>query len=141
MPEQRRSQFQPALVSAEDPTFNLLVYGDPGAGKTTFAAGAQDHPAMRNVLFANKEGGMLSVAHRGDIHEVPIRTTEELTALGWELANGAWDSVRTLVIDNATEVQTVNLVQAEDRADIWVVKRGGELRFAFETDQIGGTVR
>lgn len=86
-----------------------MVYGDPGAGKTTFAAGAQDHPDMRDVLFANKEGGLLSVVHRGDIHEVPILTTDDLAALSWELANGAWKSVNTLVVDNATEVQTVNL--------------------------------
>lgn len=104
-----KPRFDPQLVTADHPTFNLLVYGDPGAGKTTFAAGAQDHPDMADVLFANKEGGTLSIAHRGDIHEVPIRTTEDLVALSWELANGAWQSVNTLVIDNATEVQTVNL--------------------------------
>ena len=100
---------EPNLVTVDDLTFNLLVYGDPGVGKTTFAASAQDHPEMRNVLFGNIEGGLVSVAHRGDIHEVKVRTTKDLEDLAWKLAKGHWPSVRTVVIDNVSELQTLNL--------------------------------
>jgi len=41
----------------------ILVYGPQGAGKTYLAATAQDHPAMRDVLFLSIEGGLMTVAH------------------------------------------------------------------------------
>ncbi len=97
------------LVTAEQPTFNLLAFGDPGVGKTTFAASAQDHDAMKNVLFANIEGGMLSIAHRSDIHAVDIKSTADLEALAWAIAQGEYPTVGTIVVDNITELQTLNL--------------------------------
>ena len=45
----------------------ILIYGPQGVGKTYLAATAQDHPAMRDVLFLNVEGGLMTIAHRGDI--------------------------------------------------------------------------
>jgi hypothetical protein len=102
---------EPTLVTADNPTFNLLVYGDPGVGKTTFAASAQDHPEMANVLFGNIEGGLVSIAHRGDIHEVKIKSTKELETLAWRLAKGEWPTVHTVVIDNVSELQTLNLAE------------------------------
>ena len=109
MAKQKQEDDEVALVTAENPTFNLLIYGDPGVGKTTFAASAQDHPDMRNVLFANIEGGLISVAHRGDIHERKITSTAELYDLAWRVANREYPSVHTLVVDNVSELQTLNL--------------------------------
>lgn len=97
------------LVTAEDPTFNLLIYGDPGAGKTTFASSAQDHRDMKNVLFADIEAGLISIAHRGDIHKKRIIATSDLYDLAWDIAKGEFPTVNTLVVDNVTELQTLNL--------------------------------
>lgn len=43
---------------------NMMVYGDYGFGKTTFAASADDVPSMRDVLFINIDSGTMSVTNR-----------------------------------------------------------------------------
>src|SRR3989304_5855739 len=72
-------------VVLESPKMSALIYSEPGAGKTTLSSTAQDHEALTPVLFANIEGGMLSIAHRRDIHAVDILSTEELRQLYYDL--------------------------------------------------------
>ena len=48
-------------VEATDPYLKILIYGEYGAGKTTFAASAVDVPAMNDVLFVNSERGTASI--------------------------------------------------------------------------------
>lgn len=98
-------------VTAESVYVNLMIYADPGAGKTTLAAMANEHPAMREVLFANVEGGLLSVTGQG-IHAIDINSVDDLEALYWELVKGKEGSlghIRTVVIDSGSEVQSLNL--------------------------------
>src|SRR5262245_1506319 len=64
---------------------------------------------MRHVLIANIEGGMLSIAHRGDIHAIDIKSTADLEALAWAISQGEYPTVRTVMVDNVTELQTLNL--------------------------------
>lgn len=91
--------------------FNTIVYGEPGSGKTHFAASAQDHPAMANVLFLNIEGGLLTVVDRGDIQAVDVRSVDQLEEAYWALQSGenGLDKIRTVVIDSGTELQTLSL--------------------------------
>jgi phage nucleotide-binding protein len=86
------------------PELNLLLYGIPGVGKTTFAAQAQDHPDLSPVLVADLEGGLLSVSGRGDIDAVEIRSSDDLTELFWALRNGTGDfgKYRTVIIDSGS---------------------------------------
>jgi hypothetical protein len=100
---------KPYRVVGTNPRLNILLHGDPGSGKTTLAATAQDHPEMKNVLFLNIEGGLLSIAHRGDIHAVKIPSTAELEEQFWKLNRGEYPTVQTVVIDSMTEMQTINL--------------------------------
>lgn len=98
-------------VVPEAPRIKALIYSEPGGGKTTLAATAQDHPDMGPVLFANIEGGLISVSHRRDLHAVDIRSTAALYALYRKLAakEAPYDEIGTVVIDNITELQTLNL--------------------------------
>lgn len=98
------------VVEPETPKIKALIYGEPGCGKTTLASQANDHKKMEPVLFANVEGGLLSVAHRRDINAIDIRKTQDLYDLYDRMSTGDLEGeVGTLVIDNFTEVQAMNL--------------------------------
>lgn len=97
-------------VVPESPRIRALIYGEPGCGKTTLAESASDHPEMGPILFANIEGGLLSVAHRHP-HAVDITSTEQLYELYGALhrKESPFDEVGTLIVDNITELQNFNL--------------------------------
>lgn len=115
------------LVQGEDQTFNVLIYGPPGIGKTWFASTAQDHPAMADTMFQNVEGGMITIASRGDIMAQNIvaikkfKPTVNMPKLRdnestledefWRLANKdpGYENIRTTVLDSGSEIQTLNL--------------------------------
>lgn len=90
---------------------NILVYGDPGSGKTYLAGTAQDSPLMADVHVFNIDGGMMTLAQRGDIHATDIRSVEDLERELHALAagDGKYATARTVVIDNVTELQTLAL--------------------------------
>ena len=88
---------------------NILIYGDPGAGKTVLAGSADNVPEMRPVLFVDIEGGTLSLRKRSpDVHVVRIQNWKEFA----ELYNGllAEDhGYRTVVLDSLTEIQKFHM--------------------------------
>ena len=90
---------------------NILVYGDPGAGKTHFAGTAQDVPSMANVHVFNIDGGIMTLAARGDIHATNIHSVDDLEQELYKLANKdpKYNGVKTVVIDNVTELLTLAL--------------------------------
>lgn len=90
---------------------NILIYGDPGAGKTHLAGTAQDVPEMANVHFFNIDGGLMTLASRGDISATDIHSVEELEQEFFKVANGdpEYAGIRTVVIDNISELQTLAL--------------------------------
>ena len=90
---------------------NILIYGDPGAGKTHLAGTAQDVPQMANVHFFNIDGGLMTLASRGDITATDIHSVDELEQEFFKVANGddEYKDVRTIVIDNISELQTLAL--------------------------------
>ena len=87
---------------------NLLIYGDPGSGKTHLAGTAQDSPQMADVHLFNIDGGLMTLAQRGDIHATDVHSVDELEREMHRIASGdaKYEGVRTVVIDNVSELQT-----------------------------------
>lgn len=90
---------------------NLLIYGDPGSGKTHLAGTAQDSPQMADVHVFNIDGGLMTLAERGDIHATDVHSVDELEREMHRIAAGdaKYEGVRTVVIDNVSELQTLAL--------------------------------
>lgn len=93
---------------------NILIYGDPGSGKTYLAGTAQDVPEMANVHFFNIDGGLLTLADRGDITATDIRSVADLETEFHKIASRdpEYEGVKTVVIDNISELQTLALEEA-----------------------------
>lgn len=96
---------------------NILIYGDPGAGKTYLAGTAQDVPNMANVHVFNIDGGVMTLAQRGDISATDIHSVTDLEQELYRIANGdeKYKGIKTVVIDNITELQTLALESATTR--------------------------
>lgn len=85
----------------------MLLYGDPGVGKTTLAASAMYHELTRDVLFINVEGGMLSVAEYAP-DAVDLSNWSQLEGIfNWLISEK--HNYKTVVIDSLSELQLVNL--------------------------------
>lgn len=92
-------------------SMNILIYGDPGSGKTHLAGTAQDVPSMADVHVFNIDGGIMTLASRGDIHATDIKTVDDLEEELFRIVNHdpKYANVKTVVIDNITELQTLAL--------------------------------
>lgn len=90
---------------------NVLIYGDPGSGKTYLAGTAQDVAQMADVHVFNIDGGIMTLANRGDIHATDIHTADDLEHELFRIVNKdpKYDKTKTVVIDNITELQTLVL--------------------------------
>ena len=117
-------------IEETEHTLNVLVYGDPGVGKTTFAASAAKHPELGPVLFINIEGGMLSIRSEDKVYTTEqIKSTADVEALFWRLQKGELEQFKTIVLDSITELQTLNLEE--------IGKKGGRGVDALELQDYG----
>ncbi len=89
-------QIRKTTDNQRQPKINMLVYGHPGTGKTSFAAGADD------VLIADVENGSLLLGLRGIQADVAhIETWDDLTEV-YKLAKEG--KYKTIVIDPIGEL-------------------------------------
>lgn len=91
-----------------DRKFNLLVYGEPGAGKTHLAGSADEIPSWRSVLHLDIGGGSSTldpVFPR--VESVPVTSWGQLKTQYDRLYFGEldYDRFNTVVIDHITETQ------------------------------------
>lgn len=100
----------PILKVTESPVlFNVLIYGESGAGKTTLAGSADQVPEMRKVLFLDVEGGTLSLRSRyPNVDSVRIKSWDDMQAVYNELYLNN-HGYNTVVLDSLTEVQKMSM--------------------------------
>ena len=82
---------------------NILIYGQGGVGKSSFAATAADSPYGSPCLFLDAEGGSRAIAHRDDITVIDIKTwleLEDFTKVAGKALELPW---KTVVMDNCSE--------------------------------------
>jgi len=97
----------PAAESIE--YINMLVYGNPGAGKTVLAGSADAVPDMRPVLFIDVEGGTFSLRDRyPEVEVVRVDSWKSMQRIYDALYRGD-HKYRTVVLDSLTEIQKFSM--------------------------------
>lgn len=93
---------------------NIMVYGDPGVGKTYLAGTAEDDPRTSPVLFLDIEGGVTTIRNRTGIDVPPnMKNIKEIEVLYDKL----WKSIdnkgklyyKTVVVDSLSELTDVDM--------------------------------
>jgi hypothetical protein len=94
-----------APVSEHPPFINMLIYGEPGAGKTVLAGSADAVAEMSPVLVADVEGGAFSLrAFYPKVDVVRVTSIMDLANILEALKAGE-SEYKTVVLDSLTEIQ------------------------------------
>lgn len=102
-------------LEERDQHAKVLVYGEPGVGKTVFASSAP-----RPILWLESEGGTVSIGDKSGIDIAKVQGLETYReALTYLQANP--DTYKTVVLDSFTETQAAvlkEIMKAVHAADI-----------------------
>ena len=92
----------------------MLVYGEPGVGKTHLLGTAQDHKMTSPLLVIDIDGGIATLRKRNDIDVVQVRSVKQLIDTYRTLYNaipsdGKKFPYGTVGIDTFSELQQLDL--------------------------------
>jgi len=98
------------VQSPEDvvPYINLLIYGEPGAGKTFFCSTAQDIEETKPILFVDVEGGVLTIRKRPDIDVKAVRSIKDVEDVHNMIFKDP-SYYRTVIVDSLSELQKLDM--------------------------------
>lgn len=98
-------------VADIEPSFNMLVYGEPGAGKTVLAGSADALPDLRPVVCIDVEGGSFSLRNTyPDVQIIRVTTWKQMQDVYDELYRMK-HGYKTVIVDSLTEVQKFSMMQ------------------------------
>lgn len=94
----------------------MLIYGEPGVGKTHLIGTAQDHKATAPVMIIDIDGGISTLRRRKDIDVVQVRSVGQLVQAYRTLYNaipsdGKKFPYGTVAIDTLSELQSLDLAE------------------------------
>ena len=97
-------------VIEQPASFNMLIYGNSGVGKTQLAGSADAVPELRRVLFIDVEGGTLTLRNTpyNEVEVVRVRSWQEMEDVYKELSIPG-HGFNTVVIDSLTEAQKMSM--------------------------------
>lgn len=93
------SKLQIEKLEEREQYANVLVYGESGVGKTTFAS-----TAPRPILWLESEGGTASIGSKEGIDVAKVQGLETYREALYHLVNNPGD-YKTVVLDSFTETQ------------------------------------
>jgi phage nucleotide-binding protein len=109
-----------------------LIYSDPGVGKTTLAATANQHPDLKQTLLVNIDKGDLSLEDESlkvdkvtiGVDDNGISTKSIITDLETVLINVStkkpgWDKYSTVIVDTVTHLQEKDLLDIAAGKDLF----------------------
>lgn len=99
-------------VGESEPYVRMLVYGDPGVGKTVFAA------KFPNPFIIDVENGTSSLLNHDELHSVKrhqLKNFNEMNEIFWDFQAGGGSQFDTIVIDTMNELQTKHLNEFIDK--------------------------
>lgn len=88
---------------------NMLVYGEPGVGKTFLCGTAQDHPMTSPILFLDVEGGTVTLRKRKDVDVIQLRSLEQLSDIHENLRVNNDSYYKTVIIDSLSEMADLDM--------------------------------
>jgi len=99
---------------------NILLYGDPGVGKTYLCGTAEDHEKTSPVLLIDIEGGTKTIRNR-NIDVLSARSLNDVQKIYNTLVKAEKDMYyQTVILDSLTELQKLDMrfvmKQAKDKA-------------------------
>jgi hypothetical protein len=95
-------------VDQNEPFLKVLIYGEPGVGKTRAAGSADAVEALSPVLFVDIEGGTYSLRKAfPNVQRVRVQSMDEMQRVYDQLRRGT--NYKTVVLDSLTEIQKFSM--------------------------------
>src|SRR5262245_6743841 len=102
---------------------NLLVYGEPGVGKTWYVGTAEDHIETMPLLIIDVDGGVTTLRHR-DVDCIPCRSIDKHPVTGADGINQIYEKLFKSIYTDENGVQriehynTVAIDRLDELADV-----------------------
>src|SRR5438067_75999 len=87
------ARFMPANAVPDAWGLNLLLYGQPGVGKTTLAATLADVPHLERVLLVDCDQGARSICHRANVEVFTPQAWQDFSELVALADTGRWQAI------------------------------------------------